>query len=106
MKKIYLAVLTAVFLPPAALFADANDPNLNQDSNNVSNIIKAAQQGDAPSQFTLGLFYEIGIGVPQDYNQAVKWYTKAAESARFLIKKMQALNEKDRAICLSILVKG
>ena len=31
------------------------------------------------AQYNLGLMYDNGQGVPQDYKQAVKWYTKAAE---------------------------
>jgi uncharacterized protein len=37
-----------------------------------------AEQGDAKSQYNLGIIYRKGIGVPQDYKQAVKWYRKAA----------------------------
>ena len=40
---------------------------------------KAAEQGQAEAQFTLGLFYYCGNGVKQDYTEAVKWYRKAAE---------------------------
>ena len=38
----------------------------------------AADQGDAGAQFNLGLMYDLGRGVPQDYAQAVKWYRLAA----------------------------
>ena len=34
---------------------------------------------DAEAQFELGLSYYDGTGVSQDYKQAVKWYTLAAE---------------------------
>lgn len=37
-----------------------------------------ANKGDADAQFHLGLMYGNGEGTPQDYKQAVKWYTKAA----------------------------
>jgi hypothetical protein len=40
---------------------------------------KAAEQGDVVAQFNLGLMYEHGQGVPQDYVQAVAWYRKAAD---------------------------
>ena len=40
---------------------------------------KAAEQGNAVAQFNLGLMYEKGQGVPQDYKMAFNWYTKAAE---------------------------
>jgi len=38
-----------------------------------------AEQGDARAQTHLGLFYEKGLGVPQNYWAAVMWYTLAAE---------------------------
>ena len=38
-----------------------------------------AQQGDASSQNNLGLMYEKGPGVRQDYAQAAGWFRKAAE---------------------------
>jgi len=37
-----------------------------------------AEQGYAPAQFNLGLMYDKGEGVLQDYNAAVAWYTLAA----------------------------
>jgi hypothetical protein len=40
---------------------------------------KAAEQGNAPAQYHLGLAYSIGEGVPQDYAEAARWYRKAAE---------------------------
>ena len=38
-------------------------------------VTKAAEQGDADAQTSLGLMYYI----KQDYKQAIKWFTKAAE---------------------------
>ena len=40
---------------------------------------KAAEQGNAVAQFSLGFMYNNGEGVPQDYVQALSWYRKAAE---------------------------
>lgn len=40
---------------------------------------KAADKGFAPAQFGLGVLYDIGRGVAQDYKQALYWYGKAAE---------------------------
>ena len=37
-----------------------------------------AEQGDASAQFSLGLSYENGDGVPRDYAKARQWYEKAA----------------------------
>ena len=38
-----------------------------------------AEDGDGAVQFNLALMYENCHGVPQDYKEAVKWYTLAAE---------------------------
>jgi len=40
---------------------------------------KAAEQGYARAQVSLGVMYDIGLGVKKDYVQAVAWYRKAAE---------------------------
>ena len=42
-------------------------------------MIMTAKLGDAIAQYNLGLMYEQGKGVPKDYKEAVKWFTKAAE---------------------------
>ena len=39
----------------------------------------SAEQGFAKAQFNLGLTYDNGRGVPQDYKEAVKWYRLSAE---------------------------
>ena len=38
-----------------------------------------ADKGDAYAQFKLGLMYDKGWGVPEDYAAAVSWYRKAAD---------------------------
>ncbi|MEH8027640.1 tetratricopeptide repeat protein [Gallibacterium anatis] len=38
-----------------------------------------AEQGDANSQYNLGLMYSRGEGVKQDDAEAMKWWRKAAE---------------------------
>ncbi len=38
-----------------------------------------AEEGDAPSQFNLGLLYYDGHGVPQDYSEAARWFERSAE---------------------------
>ncbi|MCF7920574.1 MAG: HNH endonuclease [Candidatus Cloacimonetes bacterium] len=39
----------------------------------------AAEKGDVDAKFNLGVCYEFGRGVNQDYKEAVKWYRSAAE---------------------------
>jgi TPR repeat protein len=38
-----------------------------------------AEQGDARSQYSVGVLYERGLGVDADPAQAVSWYQRAAE---------------------------
>ena len=39
----------------------------------------AAEQGQARSQYNLGVMLKDGRGVPQDYKEAIKWFRLAAE---------------------------
>jgi len=39
-----------------------------------------ADQGNAAAQTKLGLMYENGYGVSQNFAEAVKWYRKAADA--------------------------
>ena len=38
-----------------------------------------ADQGDASAQYHLGVMYDDGHGVPQDYKEAMRWYGEAAD---------------------------
>ena len=38
-----------------------------------------AKQGDPEAQFNLGLCYNNGTGIEQDYKKTVKWFLKAAK---------------------------
>jgi len=67
-SRIILLGLILSLLLPCTLAA--HDP---------SDLKRKAEQGDAHSQVDLGLLYENGKGVPQDYKEAAKWYLKAAE---------------------------
>ena len=42
-------------------------------------FLPLAEQGDAEAQCNLGVMYYEGIGVPQYYEEAIKWYRLAAE---------------------------
>ena len=43
-----------------------------------------ALKGDSVHQTRMGVHYELGEGVEQDYQQAFKWYSKAAEQGNSL----------------------
>ena len=67
------------------------------DSEDYENALRLAEQGSASAQFNLGLMYDNGEGVPQDYKAAVKWYSLAAEqgdtSAQFQLGYMYHFGE-------------
>ncbi len=42
-------------------------------------LTSSAVRGNAKAQTALGLLYELGEGIPQDYPKAVDWYTRAAK---------------------------
>ena len=58
---------------------------------------KASQQGNAKAQFSLGLKYSNGIGVPQSYAEAVRLYRQAAKQghamAQFFLGNVYAYGE-------------
>ena len=39
-----------------------------------------AEQGDPAAQYRLGVMYGLGLGVAQDYAQAVEWYQRSARA--------------------------
>ena len=45
----------------------------------MNSLRQTAQQGDASAQYTLGVMYENGEGVVQNFVTAVKWYRKGAK---------------------------
>lgn len=45
----------------------------------LSDMKKYAAEGNSNAQYNLGVMYSNGRGVRQDDQQAVNWYTKAAE---------------------------
>src|SRR5947207_4399890 len=51
----------------------------NKQSTAASETRTRAEQGDITAEFGLAHMYQKGRGVPQDYNEAVRWYRKGAE---------------------------
>ncbi|WP_429952364.1 tetratricopeptide repeat protein [Aeromonas veronii] len=45
----------------------------------ITALLKAAEQGDSDAQFNLGSIYDEGKGVEQNDSTAIEWYSKAAE---------------------------
>ena len=66
--RVTLTALSLVLL----LFSCAEESELERTK-------RLANEGDALAQYNLGVMYDEGLGVPQDYKEAVKWYRMAAE---------------------------
>jgi tetratricopeptide (TPR) repeat protein len=80
LNKIVL-ILSFVFLTIAPAYAALPEqPNsVPLDPNSLQTLIDNANKGDANAQYNLGWCYNSGKGVPQDCNEAVKWWKKAAD---------------------------
>jgi len=71
-------IVTALFLFLSTnTFACYDESLSGQD--NFDNCLVEAEKGRAVAQYNLGVAYDNGKGVAQDYKKAVKWYTKAAK---------------------------
>ncbi len=67
----------------SAIAGDFEDGVAAHDKGDIATAVRlwtsSAEQGNASARFTLGLMYDLGNGVAQDYKTAIKWYTLAAE---------------------------
>ena len=53
--------------------------NADKDKRNFNNAIKEARIGHRESKYEVGLMYANGVGVAQDFVQAIHWIRQAAE---------------------------
>ena len=61
-------------------FEDVAEANERSDYATALKILRPlASRGDAKAQLDLGVMYDIGQGVTQNYNEANSWYRLAAE---------------------------
>ena len=85
-RSVPLRLPIALVLSLVCLIAPAwADFQAGMDAKNRGDFAKAlrewrplAEQGDARAQFYLGMLYENGDGVPEDYEKAREWYMKSA----------------------------
>ena len=90
----FLLVLLLLLSPALCLYSAENPPSPQGQTNlpatqslgddppvtvEPPSLQHRAERGDVEAQNLLGINYEFGIGVPQDYAEARKWYLKAAE---------------------------
>ncbi|MDQ7078678.1 MAG: SPOR domain-containing protein [Robiginitomaculum sp.] len=69
-----------ILLMGAVFFTAPSVPAIAQSVSGaqIANRMAKAQAGDKREQFLMGLMYQRGKGVAQDYNQAAFWYGKSA----------------------------
>ena len=65
-------------LATALLALGLNQAVWADDALDFRQTLQLAEQGYAYAQYNLGVMYENGRGVRQDYAEAVKWYRQAA----------------------------
>jgi TPR repeat protein len=52
------------------------------ESQDLTDLLISAEQGDAEAQYNLGVRYDAGRGVPQDLAEAHRWWLRAAEQGQ------------------------
>ncbi|MDP8268381.1 MAG: tetratricopeptide repeat protein [Candidatus Tenebribacter davisii] len=88
MRRIVSSIIILLFL--TVLTAQSEDVVSDFESTKFK-----AEQGDALAQYILGLYYEDGQGVIQDYEEAVKWYRLAAEQGNAVAQNNLGFCYKD-----------
>jgi TPR repeat protein len=68
-----------VFIAAAVVNAFAADGRTSAPYTVAAKVLRLANLGDLKSQTRLGLMYSKGLGVPQDYYEAAKWYYRSAD---------------------------
>lgn len=58
---------------------DLQNKAASGDKTALETLKSEAQRGDKNAQFSVGVLYDNGQGVPQDYREAAQWFRKAAE---------------------------
>ena len=57
----------------------------------MKNILAEALNGNADAQYNLGIMYASGLGVIQDYNEAVKWFRLSSSQGNAQAQKIYGL---------------
>ena len=84
MQKIFILLMLICFGLTSSSYASNFQTGLDAYSKGDYNAAHRvwytlAAEGDARAQFWLGLMYEDGVGVEQDYGEALFWYRHSAE---------------------------
>ena len=80
---LHIPLLVGLLLVPALGWADFLAGLEAADRGDYHTAIKefqfSAEWGDVKARYSLGVMYQLGLGVPQDDQEAVRWYRLAAE---------------------------
>ena len=57
-----------------------------------------AKQGDATAQYNLGVFYDNGLGVPQDHVRALMWLNLSAAQGEKNAVEPDAVEARDKVV--------
>lgn len=79
MKALRIIFVALAFISLQAHAEDVSTATRNAASETFEQAKKAAEQGNALAQYSLGLHYVDGRGVAKDDAEAVKWFHKAAQ---------------------------
>jgi TPR repeat protein len=76
--KTYLRLATLAAVALTMLGCDVIEKHQLFSSRQTTETIAAADQGKVGAQYSLGVMYSNGDGVPENDAEAVKWYRRAA----------------------------
>ena len=104
-----LAILMVAMVPSvhAGPYEDAVAARNRGDNGPMYRLMrKLAEQGLAVAQYNVGLFYQTGQGVAQNYTEAMRWYRKAAEQgnvdAQFNLGDMYVFGNGVSPVCVVV----
>jgi TPR repeat protein len=72
-KRLFSTILAGV------LFVSGCSKTKYEPEKYSADLVKRAEAGNAPAQFSLGLCYQEGEGVAKNEKEAISWYSKSAE---------------------------
>ncbi len=75
----FIRITSASTSPPTAKIPATPPAPAVAATGGLESIRKLAEQGDPAAQFSMGARYATGEDVPQDYAEAVRWFSMAAE---------------------------
>ena len=80
-------------------FSDGYDAYRAGDYKAAVSVESLRRKGDIDSQYVLGSIYSDGKELLQDYEEAVKWYTKAAEQGHEMAQQLGNVYRDGKEYC-------